>query len=80
MTPELQRYYENRLSMMSSPAWKDLMDDIEVMLSSTNTLDSVTDEKSLYFRKGEVSMMRWLLNIADISEKTYEGLKNETDV
>ena len=80
MTPELQRYYENRLSMTGSSAWKDLMDDIEVMLAATNTLDSVTDEKSLHFKRGEVSMMRWLLSIADVSEKTYEGLKNETDV
>ena len=26
MTPELQSYYERRLSMMGDPAWKDLME------------------------------------------------------
>lgn len=80
MTPELQRYYENRLSMTGSVAWKDLITDVEKMLAATNSLDAVHDEKTLHFKRGEVSMMRWLLSIAEVSEKTYEDLKNETDV
>lgn len=80
MNPELQRYYEDRLSMTGSAAWKDLMTDIEGMLAATNTLDAVHDEKSLHFKRGEVAMMRWMLSIAELSEKAYEDLKNETDV
>ena len=80
MTPELRKYYENRLSMTGSPAWKDLMVDIGEMLSSTNTLDAVSDEKTLHFKRGEVSMMRWFLSIAEISENAYKELIDETDV
>ena len=29
MTPELQKYYEDRFSMMATPGWRDLIDDIE---------------------------------------------------
>ena len=42
MDRKLQDYYENRLSMMGEPAWKDLMEDVEAMLKATNTLDGVT--------------------------------------
>lgn len=74
MTPELQKYYEDRLSMMSSPAWTELIKDVQLIYDTTNTLDGVSDEKTLHFRKGEISMMRWLLSIKEVSEQTYEDL------
>ena len=73
----LQKYYEDRLSMCSTDAWKELMVDVKKMLDATDTLSSVTESHSLDFRKGEVSMMRWMLNIAEVSEQAYEELKNE---
>lgn len=80
MTPELRRYYEDRLSMMGTPGWKDLMDDVREMLKATNTLDSVPDEKILHIKRGEISIMRWMLSLKEVSEESYEGLQNETDV
>jgi len=76
MTPKLQRYYEERLSMCSSEAWKDLMDDVQTMLDATNKLDGVTTE-NLQFKQGEVSIMRWMLALKDVSEQTYEELKKD---
>lgn len=76
MAPELQSYYENRLDMMSTPAWKDLIEDIEAMLLSTNDISSIQDEKTLHYRRGEISMMRWILNLQSISEATYNQLKD----
>lgn len=77
MTPELQKYYEQRLSMMGEPAWDDLMTDVAEMIKATDTLSNVTDEKSLHFRKGEISIMRWILSLREVSEKAYEDLQNE---
>ena len=76
MTPELARYYENRLDMTSTEAWKDLIQDIEAMLESTNKLDGVTED-NLKFKQGEISIMRWLLNLRDISETAYDELRKE---
>jgi len=76
MTPELQRYYEARLSMCSSDAWKDLMDDVKTMLDATNTLDGVTPENMRY-KQGEISIMRWMLSLKEISEQAYEQLKED---
>jgi hypothetical protein len=71
----LQKYYEDRLSMMSSQGWKDLMDDLETMKSSTDTLSGITPE-NVRFKQGELSIINWLLNIQDTSEAAYEELKN----
>ena len=74
MTPELQRYYEDRLDMMSSKAWNDLMEDVSAMLKATDTLSGATVD-NLRFKQGEVSMMQWLLSLKEVSENAYEDLK-----
>jgi hypothetical protein len=47
------------------------------MLKATDTLSGITDEKTLHFRRGEVSMMHWMLSIGQISEDAYEQLKGD---
>lgn len=77
MTPELQKYYETRLSMMGEPAWADLMDDVQGMLDATNDITSIPDEKTLHFRRGEISIMRWMLTLKETSEQAYQQLKDD---
>ena len=77
MKPELQKYYDERLSMMGTQGWRDLMEDMESMRKATDTLSSITPEKSVDFRKGELSIINWMLNIRDMSIKVYEELQNE---
>ncbi len=77
MDAALQKYYDARLSMMADKAWLDLMEDVQKMLSATNTVDGVSDERALQFKKGELSIMRWLLSLKQTSEEAFESLKNE---
>lgn len=79
MTPELQKYYESRLSMMGDTAWKQLMEDVQIMLDATNDITPIHDEKTLHYRRGEISMMRWLLSLKDVSEQAYEQLKENVN-
>lgn len=79
MNRELQDYYENRFSMMATPGWRDLLEDIELMLSSTDTVKGVETVEQLHFRKGEVSIMTWLKNLKQSSEEVYEQLQQEED-
>jgi hypothetical protein len=79
MNRELQDYYEERFSMMASKGWKDLVEDIELMLSSTDTIKGVDTEQQLWFRKGEVSIMTWLKNLRESSTEVYEQLQKEED-
>ena len=73
----LQQYYERRLSMFGDPAWKDLCDDVQKMLETTNDIASIQDEKTLHFRRGEISIMRWILTLQQVSEESYNQLKAE---
>jgi hypothetical protein len=79
MTPELQKYYEDRFSMMGSDGWKDLMEDIDTMISSLINISVITDEQSLQLKKGVLSILTWLKTLKQVSERAYEEL-NEKNV
>ena len=77
MNRELQDYYENRFSMMSTQGWNDLLEDIEVMIKATNTLDGLQTEQQLQFRKGELSIMNWIKTLRESSAEIYEQLQED---
>jgi hypothetical protein len=79
MTPELQKYYEERFSMMATVGWTQLLEDVENMIEPLNNILTIEDEKSLNFRKGELSILTWLKNLKQVSERAYEDL-NEKNV
>lgn len=77
MTPELQRYYEDRFSMMGTDGWKDLIDDIDNMINSLNNISTIPDEKNLQFKKGELSILTWLKTLKQVSTQAYEELNEK---
>jgi hypothetical protein len=79
MTPDLQKYYESRFEMMGNQGWKDLIIDIDNMIESLNNISVIPDEKTLQFRKGELSILTWLKTLKEVSERAYEEL-NEKNV
>jgi hypothetical protein len=80
MTPELQKYYEDRFAMMATPGWRDLIDDIEKIKESLNNISVVENEKDLQFKKGELSILTWLSTLKQVSEQAYEDLQDEKNV
>lgn len=79
MKRELQDYYENRFAMMATQGWKDLLEDLEIMIEATDTLKGVDTEQQLWFKKGEMSIMNWIKNLKEASEEVYDQLQKEED-
>tara|TARA_R110002126_G_scaffold21420_1_gene77432 strand:+ start:1291 stop:1530 length:240 start_codon:yes stop_codon:yes gene_type:complete len=79
MNQELQKYYEDRFDLFSRQGWLDLMQDVDKMLESMNNVSTIADEKSLQFRKGEISILVWLQTLKWVSERAYEDL-NEKNI
>jgi hypothetical protein len=81
MDKELQKFYEEAFSMMSTLGWKDLMEDIQKVKTNYNDLSTVTDTQELHFRKGQLDILNWLLGLKSSYEKTYEDLQTaEEDI
>lgn len=79
MNRELQAYYEDRFSMMATKGWQDLLEDLELMISSTDTLSGIETEQQLHFRKGEMSIMNWIKTLKESSTEVYEQLQQDED-
>ena len=77
MNKELQTYYESRFEMMGGQGWKDLLEDIDKMIESLNNISTIPDEKSLQFKKGELSILTWLKTLKQVSERAYEELNEK---
>jgi len=77
MDRELQDYYEERFSMCSSKGWKQLIEDIDNMKKAVDTLQGVETIESLHFKKGELSIINWILSLEQSSREVYEQLEQE---
>lgn len=64
---------------MGGQGWKDLLEDIDKMIESLNNISTIPDEKSLQFKKGELSILTWLKTLKQVSERAYEEL-NEKNI
>jgi hypothetical protein len=79
MNRELQNYYENRFAMMTTPGWADLLEDLQLMITSTDTLSGIETTEQLHFRKGEMSIMNWINTLRESSAEVYEQLQESVD-
>jgi hypothetical protein len=77
MDKELERYYEDAFSMMSTQGWTDLMEDIERVKNSYDKLSSVTETHPLDFRRGQMDILNWLYGLKGLYEKAYEELQEQ---
>lgn len=60
---------------MGSEGWTDLMVDVDNMINSLNNINAIADEKTLQFKKGEMSILLWLKSLKMVSEQTYEDMQ-----
>tara|TARA_R110000787_G_scaffold124881_2_gene235928 strand:- start:134 stop:379 length:246 start_codon:yes stop_codon:yes gene_type:complete len=77
---ELQKYYEDRFSMMVTVGWKDFIEDVQTLFDQYNNISTVDDEKSLQKRKGQLDILNWILTLKDVSNETYMELQNENTI
>ena len=75
MDQEIQRYYEDRFDMMAHRGWQDLVEDLQKLLEQYQNIDNCGDTVTLEYRKGQVDILKYLINLEDLSEKTYEEIK-----
>ena len=74
MDAKLQKYYEDRFSMMATDGWQDLIEDAQAMFNSLNHVLSIQNETDLMVKKGQLDLLQWLINLKPASEQAYEQL------
>lgn len=76
MNKELEQYYEARFDMMAGKGWHDLLDDVQKMFDARNHVLGVQSEQDLFFKKGQLDVLQWILTLKQSSEEVYEQLQS----
>lgn len=75
--PELQEYYEALFLMFGTRGWTKLMEDVGRMHQTHDRLAGIETSEELWFRKGQINQMEWLLALRDASENAYKSILEE---
>jgi hypothetical protein len=77
MDKELQVYYEETFSTMSTKGWTFLMEDLTKLNQELENIRTVKDAQSLSYRQGQLDILDLLLNRKKTCEEIYEQLQQE---
>jgi|TARA_R110002126_G_scaffold102817_1_gene235113 hypothetical protein len=66
------RFIEDRLAMMETEGWLDLVADLEKIKSSVVDIDTMTDDKDLWSAQGQLNILRFLLTLENTTKITME--------
>ena len=56
-------FLEDRLSMMETEGWRDLVQDLENLENSVSNIDTMNSDKDLWNAKGQLYMISFLLSL-----------------
>lgn len=74
MDQDLQKYYEDRFTTMTSKGWEDLMDEVKAFKDQIADIRNIKTVEDLWFQKGQVDMCDWLLGIKNASEQAFDEI------
>ncbi len=78
MDKALEKYYENRWHMMSTEGWKQFNEDVQGIFDAVNKVAPIQNELDLFFRKGQLDILQWVLTLKESSEQAYEALQRDS--
>ena len=71
------RFIEDRLSMMESEGWLDLIADLKNIQTNVVDIDTMSDEKDLWSAKGQLTILRFLLTLENTTKINLEQSEEE---
>ena len=70
------QFLEDRLSMMETEGWRDLIHDLENLEDSVSNIDSMNSDKDLWNTKGQLYMINFLLSLYTATNLALEELQD----
>ena len=75
MDKETEQYFGHLTDMFRSEGWKILTKELEEDVDNLTHIESIKDEQELYFRKGQLLVIRNMLTL----EVTLEAAREDND-
>ena len=72
------QFLEDRLSMMETEGWRDLIQDLENLENSASNIDTMNSEQDLWHAKGQLYMINFLLSLQSATNLALEESVDQT--
>lgn len=77
MSNEDLEFYERRFDLFALKGWTDLINDLDTLKQQLQDLSQIRTEQDLWYRKGQLEMVNYLIQLKTLTEQAYEELINE---
>ena len=71
------QFLEDRLSMMETEGWHDLIEDFKNLEDSASNINSMNSEQDLWFAKGQLHIINFLLSLNTATNLALEESQEE---
>lgn len=79
MDQETQDWYSNQFEMFGTQGWRNLLEQLNDIIDHTDTVSNIKTEQELYFKRGELSILNWLVKWQSAVEENFKELTHETN-
>ena len=79
MDQQTQEYYDNYFNLFTTNGWKQLLEDFNNNALQINSVEATKDSDDMYFRKGQLNVLAYLLNMENIIRTNYDELETSDD-
>ena len=76
MVTEDKEFYNNRINLVETDGWIDLIEELKTLSDSVKRIDSIDNEKDLWCARGQLSILRQMIVLEDATKAAMTELAN----
>ena len=74
MAKDNKEFYRDRVDLLETEGWADLIEELKVMSESVKRLESIDNEKDLWFARGQLSILRQMIVLDEATKAAMTEL------
>ena len=74
MVTDDKEFYANRINLVETDGWIDLIEELKTLSESVKRIDSIDNEKDLWFARGQLSILRQMIVLEDATKTAMTEL------
>jgi len=69
-----KEFYANRLNLVETDGWIDLIEELKTLSKSVKRIDSIDNERDLWFARGQLSILRQMIVLEEATKTAMTEL------
>lgn len=71
---EDKKFYNDRINLVETDGWRDLIEELITLSKSVKRIDSIDNEKDLWFARGQLSILRQMIVLEEATKTAMTEL------